>query len=40
MAAARRPPPLPAPLPVPRLDDPVGGEHMNIMKAGIITAHR
>ncbi|PSC74906.1 granule-bound starch synthase chloroplastic amyloplastic isoform X1 [Micractinium conductrix] len=23
-----------------RLDDPVGGEHMNIMKAGIITAHR
>lgn len=23
-----------------RLDDPIGGEHMNIMKAGIITAHR
>ncbi|EFN59970.1 hypothetical protein CHLNCDRAFT_6734, partial [Chlorella variabilis] len=23
-----------------RLDDPVGGEHMNIMKAGAITAHR
>ena len=23
-----------------RLDDPMGGEHMNIMKAGIITAHR
>lgn len=23
-----------------RLDDPIGGEHMNIMKAGIMTAHR
>ena len=23
-----------------RLDDPVGGEHMNIMKAGVATAHR
>ncbi|KAL4856848.1 Granule-bound starch synthase 2 [Chlorella vulgaris] len=23
-----------------RLDDPVGGEHMNIMMAGVITAHR
>lgn len=23
-----------------RLDDPIGGEHMNIMKAGIHTAHR
>jgi hypothetical protein len=23
-----------------RLDDPVGGEHMNVMKAGAITAHR
>jgi glycogen synthase len=23
-----------------RLDDPVGGEHMNVMKAGFITAHR
>jgi len=23
-----------------RLDDPIGGEHMNIMKAGIITSHR
>jgi starch synthase len=23
-----------------RLDDPVGGEHMNVMKAGLITAHR
>lgn len=23
-----------------RLDDPIGGEHMNIMKAGITTAHR
>lgn len=23
-----------------RLFDPIGGEHMNIMKAGIITAHR
>ena len=23
-----------------RLDDPIGGEHMNIMKAGLITAHR
>lgn len=29
-----------ASLPCARLDDPVGGEHMNIMKAGIITAHR
>lgn len=23
-----------------RLDDPIGGEHMNVMKAGLITAHR
>lgn len=23
-----------------QLDDPIGGEHMNIMKAGIMTAHR
>lgn len=23
-----------------RLDDPIGGEHMNIFKAGLITAHR
>lgn len=23
-----------------RLYDPIGGEHMNIMKAGFITAHR
>ena len=30
----------PCPPPPRRLDDPVGGEHMNIMKAGIITAHR
>jgi len=36
-----------APLEVPdqyrelfRLDDPIGGEHMNIMKAALITAHR
>lgn len=30
----------PSVLPACRLYDPVGGEHMNIMKAGIITAHR
>ena len=23
-----------------RLDDPIGGEHMNIFKAGLLTAHR
>ena len=23
-----------------RLDDPIGGEHMNIMKAGFLHAHR